>query len=204
MYLMQKCLGIELEGAILFYIDASDFFNTPEFAIKYDKKMVDECLKRARLLWDAAEADELEPEGLYNGDCDLCPFTAPCSAAVDMQKELTKAGAAAAPFLASLPPEGEALLTEEEADAIHNFLYARAEAKEFTDQKEMYSDIVKKIVTGRNGLVVAEGVALVATMSGGRETIDKQLMERDGLDVSKYTKVGKPFVTLNVREPKSA
>lgn len=204
MYLMQKCLEIELEGAILFYIDASNVFDVNEFFYTYDPNMIGEITARANSLWDAEEPDDLSPEGLHNGDCERCPFTKPCSATIDMQKALAASGSAAANFSASelSPLEGEALLNDYEIETINSFLYAKREAKEFTDQVELYKPDVQEIVLGRNGIVIVDGSIVTGTVQAGRETIDKELLKAAGLNPKDFTKTGKPFIVLNVKEAK--
>lgn len=196
MALVQDCLDIELTGGILFYIDASNLWDVKEYPIKYDAGLVLLSEQRAELLWDASEPDDLEAEGLYTGDCDLCPFTHYCSQTVKMQEALVKAGEAAAPFSEDLE---DTLLTTDEMMEVDTFLEARDSEKQYKAEKEDVSDFVKKLVIDKGGMVVHKGRFLYAKTMAGRSTIDKALLVGKGINVEEVTKMGKPFVQLNIK-----
>ena len=200
MALVQKCLGINFTGGILFYVDASDVWKVTEFAIEYRPELIELSSQRADLLWDAEEPDDLEAEGLYNGDCDLCPFTHHCSQSVNMTTMLQKAGEAAVPFLESLEP------TELEIGELHeiqHFLEAREAEKMYGKEKEDVADYVKHVVIQiYNGLVkLPNGTLLVGNELPGRETLQKDLLVAAGIDLEPFTKRGKPYTMLTVKEP---
>lgn len=47
-----------------------------------------------------------------------------------------------------------------------------------------------------SGTVVGKQYAVKYTMNAGRKTFDKAAAADDGVDIERYMKVGKPFVTL--------
>jgi hypothetical protein len=197
MFLVQQCLKIKLEGAILVYIDASNVYDIREFTMVYDEEMVQEGLNRSNILWNANEPDDLEPEGVYNGDCEYCAFTHHCSQVVNMQKTLERLGSVAAPFL-----EGETEgLNASEVMWVEQYVQAWEGLKQYGNEKEEVEGEVKRVLMEHNGLMQVGGYKLVGTMQAGRETIDKKLMEADGLDLTKYTKTGAPFVVLKITPP---
>lgn len=197
MFLVINCLGIKLEGAVLVYIDASNVYDIREFPMAYDEEMVEEGLNRSDTLWNATEPDDLEPEGIYNGDCEYCAYTHHCSQVVNMQKTLERLGSVAAPFL-----EGETEgLNAEERMRVEQYIAAWEGLKQYSNEKEEVEGEVKRVLMEHHGLMQVDGYKLVGNMQAGRETIDKKLMEADGLDVSKYTKQGAPFVVLKITAP---
>lgn len=214
MYLVNKCL-FDDEGqpnsfnpdiaspivrASLTYIDASDVLDMQEYEILLDKDLLELSFERGEMLWGANGPDELEPEGVYTGDCERCPFTQHCSATIDLQKMLEKAGANAAPFVVALGEEGQTEgLNAEEIEAIETYIAAKEGEKQYADEKASVDAIVKELVMRFGGVVSFDGNILTGRMSSGRETLDKKAMIADGVDVAKYTGVGKPFVTLTVK-----
>lgn len=200
MYLVEKCLNIKFDGGILFYIDASDVWNVKEFAVSGYNEIVEWAQERANQLWEATDPEMVEAEGLYSGDCDLCPFTHHCSQHISTATLLAKAKEAGSPFLESLEPTE---LKAEERGAIYMFLDARASEKEHAKEKEEVEDEVKQMVMEHDGLIrLEDGTCLVATLTAGRATIDKALLVGKGIDLDEVTKLGKPFITMNVKEPK--
>lgn len=201
MHLVETCLGFKLDGGILFYIDASDIWDVREFAVAYDHDLVELSTARADKLWSAVEPDDLEAEGVYSGDCDLCPFTHHCSQSVSLQKLMEEKADVAIPFLVANAEPTPLPIGDQEV--IGTFLAARTVAAEMEKTKEAVADTVKKLVMDHGGFVkLDDGTSLIATMSPGRATIDKALLVGRGIDIDEVTKCGKPFVTLNVKEPK--
>jgi CRISPR/Cas system-associated exonuclease Cas4 (RecB family) len=195
MYLVNKCLGIELKRAVLVYIDASNVYDIKEFSITYDGELVQIMLERAVTLWKATVPDDLEPDGVYSGDCENCPATHHCSKTVEMQNTLAKLADKPSPFLRG---ETESLNVEQRM-AVEQWLDAYDGLKPYGEQKEAVDGEVRQLVVHYNGYVEVDGRGLLSRTQPGRETVDKKLMEADGLDVKKYTKVGAPFVVLNVK-----
>lgn len=85
--LVEACLDVEVSGALLAYSDASDYSKVREYLVD---ATCDEAIARRELLEQRAEniltansADQVMAEGIYNGGCTFCPFTAQCSAAVE-------------------------------------------------------------------------------------------------------------------------
>jgi CRISPR/Cas system-associated exonuclease Cas4 (RecB family) len=200
MYLVQKCLGIKLAGGILFYIDASNLWDVMEFPVAFDQDLVELSWNRATELWDALEPTDLEPEGVFTGDCDLCPFTDHCSQAVGMSALLAKSRDLAGPFLASVEPS---VLNAEEESTMETWLGAMAERKKWETAEDAVKKDVQMLVTEHGGAVITKGKTLVtAKMSEGRAGIDKVLLVAAGVDLASVTSQGKPFITLNVKESK--
>jgi CRISPR/Cas system-associated exonuclease Cas4 (RecB family) len=202
MFLMQHCLGIKLDGAILFYIDASNVFDINEFPVTYNEGLVNISIERADTLWNAKEPEDLEAEGVYNGDCERCAYTQHCSQAVNMQKMLEGAGAVATPFFGEAGDDGETLnLNAEQVAQVDQYIEAWEGVHEYEKQKEEVAGDVKRLIVEEfNGRIQRNGYQLVATMTEGRETVDRKTMEAEGLTV--LTKIGAPFVVMKVSSPK--
>lgn len=199
MFLVEHCLGIKLDGACLFYIDASNVHDVTEFFYEKNEELIAQSLERAEKLWNATAPDDLEPDGIYTGDCEYCPFTAHCSQVVNMQNTLAKLADKPTPFLV-----GETLsLNDVEKTMVEQWLDGYEGVKEYTAQKDEVEGQVKRLVVNHNGYVQVNGMQLISRTQAGRETIDKKAMEAAGIDVSKYVKQGAPFVVLNVKDTNS-
>lgn len=196
MFLVQHCLKIKLDGAILFYIDASNVFDVKEYPIAYDETLVEQVLDRASLLWGADKPDDLEPDGIYGGECDRCAFTHHCSQTVQMQNTLAKLQEKPSPFLSG---ETESL-NDEERMQVEQWLDAYDGLKQYGEQKSDVDGELRRLVVHHNGYVEVGGRGIMSRTQAGRETIDRKALEADGIDVDKYMKQGAPFVVLTVKD----
>jgi CRISPR/Cas system-associated exonuclease Cas4 (RecB family) len=91
MDLVEACLDVDTKGGLLVYINASDFSEIYEYVIDRNSPNVGEHMvyleRRAKSIIEAESPDDLEPEGLYNGQCKTCVFTDHCSAALTNAKQ---------------------------------------------------------------------------------------------------------------------
>lgn len=197
--LVEECLDIDIVGGVLIYFDASNLFDIKSFELEWSDEVFAKSLVRAKTLWEATSPDELEPEGVYEDDCEYCLFKAQCSEHVKLNNVLLAAGASAAPFLEDgddTPlPVGERL-------AVEQWLAAREGAKQYKSELDEVRGEVDKIIANNHGVIKVEGNIVLSKMWPGRETIDKKLMAADGLDISKYVKVGAPYTKTEVKGDK--
>lgn len=86
MDLAEECLELDLDGCLIAYSDASDFSKTTEFFVDRHSPKVGEMMvdleKRAEAIMTAKRAEDVQPEGMYNGGCKTCQFGSVCTAAV--------------------------------------------------------------------------------------------------------------------------
>lgn len=91
MDLIEHCLDISVSGALLAYSDASDYAKINEWMVNRNSPQVGERMVelelRAETIMQATSAEQLEPEGMYNGSCNQCPFKAECSGAIQLERE---------------------------------------------------------------------------------------------------------------------
>jgi hypothetical protein len=93
MDLVATCLDTSVYGGSLFYIDASNLQKSLQFDIDVDHAYAGQLQERAERIMEAPSPADLPSEGMHNGDCDRCTFTAECSQIVagDLT-QLQKAG----------------------------------------------------------------------------------------------------------------
>lgn len=91
MDLVEHCLDLSVDGALLAYSDASDYSKIHEWLIERDSPQVGERMveleTRAHTIMQATSAEQLPAEGVYAGTCTNCPFKAECSGAVMQQQQ---------------------------------------------------------------------------------------------------------------------
>jgi len=75
---------MQIEQAVIFYQDASNYAASYEYVIEYDEDFGALCEDRAKELFAAKAADDLQAEGLFNDGCKYCTHGALCS---DVVKE---------------------------------------------------------------------------------------------------------------------
>jgi hypothetical protein len=198
-HLVNRCLRIPVNRAFLSYVDASNFFDITDFEVVNDPYLMQEILERATLLWNAKSADEVEPEGIITGDCDYCPYTGQCSAFIRSEKSMEVAKRSGSNFS---PP---AAVDVSGADELSLIAYA----SEWLDYKSMEKDLdvqkdeVQLIVKRFGGRLFIAGLDIAYDEYPGKQTIDKEALIADGVDVSKYLKTGKPYGTLRIKERKA-
>ncbi len=95
MDLVMECMPeLNILGAKLLYINASDFTKMYEFEVEYDIEAAMVLEKKAEKIMEAGLADELEPWGIFNNGCTYCKHTSKCSAVVE-QKQIEASAYAA-------------------------------------------------------------------------------------------------------------
>lgn len=199
MYLVNKCLNYKIKKAIILYVNASDYLDQYEFAIDYDEGIVAECIERAELLWSAKKPDDVEAEGMINGDCDYCKATGHCSDCVGVSKMLEVAKSGKGNFL--IPPMGD-FLGENSVAVVDAFLVEYLADKE---KKASLEDLKQevKILLKDQGTAFDTGTHIISMAEmEGRVTLDKKALAADGIDIAKYEKVGAPYYQMAVKEKK--
>lgn len=83
--LIVACTDLFPLGGKLLYVNCSDYLKNYEYTFDFDHGRADFLQERANTIKSAKKPKELPAEGLFNGDCEFCPFTANCS---DMQRSL--------------------------------------------------------------------------------------------------------------------
>jgi hypothetical protein len=200
MYLINKCLKWDIKEAILLYINASDVFDTHEFVVEYDEKIIAECMARAGMLWEATSPEQLDPEGILTGDCEYCAAFRHCSAYIGTKKLVEAAKGSAGNFL--LPLVGEVIPSEDEIKLVERFLVLRDEDLTLAKVYEEVKDAVKVVVRRLGGALIIGDQMLTYSEEPGKKGIDQEAMKKDGIDVALYTKLGRPYGVLKVVKPK--
>lgn len=174
------------EYALISYIDASFVDNVEEFVVRFDPAIYENAKRRALSIMDATSPLALRPEGKMAGgkECKYCAWKSRCAdeTVAGVPAERAAIGANLAARLEAL-----ALKASEESGLAKVHDAAAAEAKE--EIKELLRD-------ARTRHAETDNVSVTWSTVKGRSATDLKAMEKAGVDLTPYVKVGEPSERL--------
>jgi hypothetical protein len=183
--------GERCEGALVLYVDASDFSQMVQFVVRPDARPFNEAAARARRLFAAEDAADLPAEGLlYPDGCKWCAFTARCA-------EVQAAKGGATPKPAGPMPVFEARGI---GSRLQKLADKKARRAQLDDEIAELETEVKEAMTAKEVTRWASG-GYVATLTpvAGRKTLDTaRYIEAAGVDPAPFYKTGAPSLRLKV------
>lgn len=183
--------NIEVDQAVVLYVDASDFQRMRQFTVVYDGgETARRAEIRAGLLFDASSPASLPAEGLTNNGCTYCQFKEECSAIQVAQGEKRKESKPEMPVFA---PRG---VTE----SVREYGSIKEQIKALEARAEELSATIKAYAVGENRMVFETAAYSVkVTEVAGRKTLDVKAYEAaTGVKSDDFYKVGKPSIRLEV------
>lgn len=173
---------------IILYINAADFYDIRTFVVSKNDDVYATAKARATAVFEATDAYQLKAEGVHNGQCRYCLFQGACR-----DSELSKF------------PSTKELLTDNEiktlTDMAHRYTELGDTVKEAEKTRSEVSEEIKRFLNavGTKGASVP-GFTVAYSKMDGRETVDTDAMEADGIDLSPYMKRGKGYTRLQVTQ----
>jgi len=180
------------DAALIVYVNASDYLDIHNFAIKFDPKVYDNLKARAASIMEAVKDNNVEalaPEGKAGGDCRTCDFNSKCVG------------------WAALVPDKKNDIDEEAFNEIKHVATELRKAK--LDEEEAADD--RKALEGRlKELMVAnqtkyldrDGVKIGWNTTKGRGSFNRKKAEAvltaKGYKVDDFITEGKPSESLKV------
>jgi hypothetical protein len=169
--------------AVLSYTDASDWSVVTEFVIKYDERIFEAAIIRARNIMTAQAGHELEPEGFLRGgkECRYCPYTKACG--IDRRR---------LPFQEAGPvdPQFKAEITDM---ALSYRAYEQATATTIEQMNRVKERIKERL--REKGVRKIPGVITWSEVKG-RETYDNKAVQAAaiaaGIDLEQFKEYGDP------------
>lgn len=169
----------------LIYMDASNYNDILEFDIQRDRDILDRLAPRAKKMLNAKGVDRLDREGKRDGQCKKyggCPFADKCG--IEIEGEIT----------ASRGNRGSGLDA-----AVQAYVLAKADEDDAKARKAFASEDIKTELKARNASQLMVGNHKVElTPVAGRRSYDWKEMEKAGLDLSPFMKVGKASERLTI------
>jgi hypothetical protein len=191
MWLLQQN-GIDVQQAVVLYIDASDFQRMKQFDVAYDGgEVASRAAIRSEILFDAETAAELPAEGLTNNGCTFCAYKEECSAIQVAKGEKRKSERPDA--LPDFAPRG---ITE----SVRELGAIKDSIKVLEARADELSATIKEYAIGSDSYMFETAAYSVkVTEVAGRRTLDVPAYEKaTGVKADGYYKVGKPSVRLEV------
>jgi hypothetical protein len=180
--------------AVILYVDASFLDNITPFVVRFDEKTYEAAKVRAKKVFSAKKPEDLAAEGKVTGACKFCPFSSRCNGI----------------NLAAVPTESfDKTTSDKDRQAMAKMVFGEQEAKERQKLAEMdverirleMKEFLKKL--GTRNLKATDGEWNVTySTQKGRTGLDREAMEDDGIDLTKYEKVGEGFEVLRVTTKK--
>lgn len=184
MALVNQQHNLEVKKGTLVYMDASNFDEIDEFEVDVDMAILDRMAKKAKKVFTTKNVDSLDREGVRNGGCKYCLFTGPCGVTPTEAAGRKKAN------------RGSNL----DADVQRIMEVKKIKSDAETEEKVLKASIGDELTKRKTNSVVVGDVTVQLAEVAGRTTIDKKSMTADGIDLSKYEKVGKPSTRLTVEQ----
>lgn len=190
--LMRRSTEYMPEYALISYIDASFWDRVYEFPVRFDSRVYDAAIERARAIMAASDPGDLAPEGKIAGgaECRYCAWSQQCIGVTiaSVPESGARLGANAAAELKSL------------RDAERK-LAASAEETEFT--RAATQEAIKQFlraagVRGHKG----DDWSVQWTVTKGRQSIDQAALleaaKHAGIKTDEFRREGKPAERLTV------
>ena len=173
--------------AIILYVDASFLSRLKAYVVEYDPEIYSAGKQRAEMLWKIDDPMRIVPEGKFDNSCKYCPFTQACGASTRDAIKSFKENVGDDMDVAQM----HALVKDYlEADAAYEEMKGR-----LVDAKEAIKDLLTERKLSR---LSCDAWRVNWSSQAGNITIDKEAMEADGIDLSKYEKKGAPFDKLTI------
>jgi hypothetical protein len=186
-----KPKGTKMSKGLLIYIDASDYDDILEFEIDMDENILADQQKRAAKLLRTRKPEMLDREGKTRGgkECRTeCDFKDVCGVTGDSADDRLLGSRKRANRSSGLDASAQQYM--EIKDKIASDTAVLDEVKEAIKQ-ELGKRKENKIVVG--------DIEVDLQQVAGRSSFDKKAAEKDGIDLSPYTKIGKPSERLTVK-----
>lgn len=187
--LFNECTEFKPKFSIVLYFDASFLSKMTAFVVEFDEDKYQHGKDRASAIWAVSNAEELVPEGVFTGDCEHCRWRSACGAATvnsiptyeDTDDRVT--------------PETVAAM----ADLVLTAMAAKAQVKEAEQKQAIADEAIKSFLMTKNVRNIKGDTWTVSWYGqNGKKSLDKEALEKDGIDLSKYQKEGTPFDVLRI------
>lgn len=171
---------------MILYVNAADFDDIRPFIVSHDQHIYTAAKARAKAVMTAKDPYDLKAEGAAVDACRYCPFTAACRDA-DLSRF----------------PDAKGVLTDNEEKTLLSMALeynkVSKSVKEGESTKKAMAEDIKRFLNacGTKGAVVP-GFRVAYSKMDGRETLDQDLMEKDGIDLEQYKSRGGGYTRLQI------
>ena len=183
MELLRKHRGLDIESGLIVYMDASNFNQLDVYLVARNPHLLDDMALRAGQVLRTRNVDRLDREGRATGACKTCPYADRCGVDLTEVKAFTRSN------------RGSQL------DAIvQRYVEIKETQDELSEEKDKIAEEIKEELRKRNtSSTVCGDVEIELASVAGRSSLDQKAMEKAGIDLAPFKKIGLPSERLTVK-----
>ena len=183
MELVRKVRGLDIESGLIVYMDASNFNQLDVYAIARNPEILTLMSVRAGQVLRTRNVDRLDREGRSTGECKTCPYAERCGIDLADVKAFTRSN------------RGSQL------DAIvQRYVEIKETQDELSEEKDKIAEEIKEELRKRNTASTIVGdIEIELASVAGRSSLDQKAMEKAGIDLTPFKKIGLPSERLTVK-----
>lgn len=181
--LLREQRGLDIESGLILYMDASNYNQLDVYPIARNPQILDDMEQRARLVLRTRNVEKLDREGRATGACKTCPFADRCGVDLTETKAFTRSN------------RGSALDA-----AVRRYVEINEQMDELSDEKAGLAEEIKSELRKRNtSSTIVGDIEVELTSVAGRSSLDQKAMEKAGIDLAPFKKIGQPSERLTVK-----
>lgn len=183
MELMREHRDLDITGGLILYLDASNYNQVDIYPIARNPAMLVDMTARARLVLRTRNVEKLDREGRKSGACKTCPFADRCGVDLTDAKPMTRSN------------RGSALDV-----SVRRYVEVSEEQDALSDEKARLAEEIKVELRKRNtSSTIVGDIEVELTSVAGRSSLDQKAMEKAGIDLAPFKKIGLPSERLTVK-----
>ncbi len=183
MELVRKVRGLDIESGLIVYMDASNFNQLDVYPVARNPEILTSMSVRAGQVLRTRNVDRLDREGRSTGECKTCPYAERCGIDLADVKAFTRSN------------RGSQL------DAIvQRYVEIKETQDELSEEKDKIAEEIKEELRKRNTASTIVGdIEIELASVAGRSSLDQKAMEKAGIDLTPFKKIGLPSERLTVK-----
>ena len=183
MELLCKVRGLDIESGMIVYMDAANFNQLDVYLVARNPGILDAMKLRAGQVLRTRNVDRLDREGRATGACKTCPYADRCGVDLTETKAFTRTNRGS---------QLDAIVTR--------YVEIKETQDELSDEKDKLAEEIKEELRKRNtSSTVCGDVEIELASVAGRSSLDQKAMEKAGIDLAPFKKIGLPSERLTVK-----
>jgi CRISPR/Cas system-associated exonuclease Cas4 (RecB family) len=183
MELLIKVAKLDISHGLIVYMDASNYNQLDVYAIGRNPGLMDDMALRANQVLKTRNVERLDREGRATGDCKKCPYAERCGVDLSETKAFTRSN------------RGSQLDT-----IVQRYVEIKEAQDALSGEKDALAEEIKEELRTRNtSSTIVGDIEVELSSVAGRSSLDQKAMEKAGLDLTPFKKIGLPSERLTVK-----
>ena len=183
MELLRKHRGLDIESGLIVYMDASNFNQLDVYLVARNPFIMIAMKLRAGQVLRTRNVDKLDREGRTTGECKTCPYAERCGVDLTETRAFTRSNRGS---------QLDAIVTR--------YVEIKETQDELSGEKDKLAEEIKEELRKRNtSSTVCGDVEIELASVAGRSSLDQKAMEKAGIDLAPFKKIGLPSERLTVK-----